>query len=381
VLENLKETLIFKKLSKTMLYSRLRQHLPMAEPFFLDDRDRLEPAELVQIEWPEDLKKPFFGIVQNYGIWPNWTKYRRFLENNGFPFELVNIHAHDWIEAVKKYDILIGISSSDYYSLQELRRKYYFIENELGKFCYPSSKHTFLYEDKTLEAYISQAHDLPFVNTYISHDKTDALQLIEKLNYPLVSKVDPSSGSIGVELVRSVKQARKIVKQAFSGAGRKTHLSYSHQKNVVYFQDFIPSDGYDIRVIVLGDWVFGYYRRILRGDFRASGMGQVELRVLPLEPMLIARKVNQVIQSPMLAVDMIKGLDGRYHIIEFSPLFEVNTTSQLRVNDIPGVYIFESDGSYHFEEHRYWIQELALRQFLLKEYLPRAGPQKNTGSG
>jgi len=371
VLENIKQTQFFKKLSKTMLYSRLRQHFPMADPYFLDDRDRLEPAEIVHIDWPDTLRKPVFGIVQNYGKWPNWTKYRRFLENNGLPFELYNIHAHDWLDQVKKYDILIGISSNDYYSLQELRRKYFYLENYLGKFCYPSSSHTFLYEDKNLEAYISKSYNLPFVNTYISHDKRDALLLVEKLSYPIVSKIDPSSGSVGVELVRSVNQARMIVEQSFSGPGRKTHLSYSHQKNVVYFQDFIPSDGYDIRVIVLGNWVFGYYRKALQGDFRASGMGLVELRELPIEPMLIARNVNKIIKSPMLAIDMIKGLDGNYHIIEYSPLFEVNTTSQLRVNSILGVYVFDSDDSYHFEEHRYWIQELALREFLLTDYLPK----------
>ncbi|MFZ2095740.1 MAG: hypothetical protein WAV05_03795 [Anaerolineales bacterium] len=376
MLQNLKETKFFKNISKTMSYSRIRQHFPMVEPYYLDDRDRLEPAEIVHIDWPNNVQKPVVGIVRNFGKWPNWTKYRRFLENNHIPFEFYNIHAQNWLKEADKYDVIIGISSNDFYILQELRRKYYLLETYLGKYCYPSFKHTMLYEDKNLEAYIGKVLEIPFVNTYISHDKKDALRLIENLTYPIVSKIDPSSGSVGVELVRNVGQARKIVKQSFSGSGRRTHLAYCKQKNYVYFQDFVPNDGYDIRVIVLGNWVFGYYRKVLEGDFRASGMGLVELRDLTKEPMLIARNVNKMIKSPMLAIDMVKGMDGKYYILEFSPLFEVNTTSQLRVNDIPGLYIFDDDETYHFEEHRYWIQELALKQFLLMDYLPKIRQRK-----
>ena len=42
----------------------------------------------------------------------------------------------------------------------------------------------------------------------------------------------------------------------------------------------------------------------------------------------------------------------------------------LQVDGIPGVYAFDPDGSWHFENGRYWVAELALREFLLKDYLP-----------
>jgi glutathione synthase/RimK-type ligase-like ATP-grasp enzyme len=371
MLEKIKDLKAVKKIRKTPLYSRMRQYFPMPVVGFVDDSDRIDDAEIVTIDWPRQVKKPRVGIVQDYGEYPRWTKYRRFLDNNAFQNDVFSIHAHDWIEKAKEYDVFVGVPSSNLFHLQEIRRKYFVLETYLGKFCYPSFKHIMLYEDKTLEAYISKITGIPFVNTYISYDKDDALRLIEKLSYPFVSKIDPTSGSVGVQLVRSPKQARHIVEQAFSNNGRKTHVVYFRQKNYVYFQDYVPNDGYDIRAIIIGDWVFGYYRKVLEGDFRASGMNLVEKRALPDGAIKLARNINQIVQSPQLVVDMVRGLDGLFYIIEFSPICQMELPEELHVNGIPGVYIFDDDHTYHFEEGRYWLHELALKEFFLKDYLSR----------
>lgn len=336
---------------------------------YIDDRDKIDNAEIVKIDWPNHVKKPIFGIVRDDGVFPRWTKYRRFFENNLFHYDIYNLHANDWIENAQQFDVIIGFPSSGVWYLHELRRKYYFLEKFLGKTCYPSTDHANLYEDKSLEAYISKKYNIPFANTYISHDETDALHIIENLTYPVVSKINPSSGSAGVELVRTLKEGRKIVRQAFSSLGRKTYTNHFRQKNCIYFQDFIPNDGYDIRIIVVGNMVFGYYRKVLDGDFRASGMNVVEKRELPEKAMNIALKVNEAVKSPMLVVDMVHGLNDRFYIIEFSPVCQMEFPEQLHVNGTPGVYIYHK-GSFHFETGRYWVHELALKEFLLNNYLP-----------
>jgi len=376
MLDNIKKINPIRKLRKSAFYSRIRQYLPMSELEYIDDRDRLEDAVAITIDWPKNVKKPIFGIVQDYGGDPRWTKYHRFLDNNSFRYDIYNIHSHNWIEKAAEYDIIIGFPSSELCHLEEMRRKYYFLETYLGKTCYPSSAHSFLYEDKSLEAFISKVAGIPFVNTYVSHDRTDALRLIEELNFPIVSKIVPSSGSMGMELVVSPKHCRKIINQAFSRNGRKTHRIYFQQKNYIYFQDFIPNDGFDIRAIVVGDCVFGYYRKVPEGDFRASGMNLVEKRGLPQEAIRIARKVNKIIDCPMLVVDMLHGLDGEYYVIEFSPICQIETSEQLHVDGVPGVYVFEDDESIHFLEGRYWVHELALREMLLNDYLPKIVTEK-----
>ncbi len=359
------------RLRKTAWYSRIRQHLPMRRPAYVNDRDKINDAEIVKIDWPDQVKKPLIGIVQDNETFPRWTKYCRFLDNNLFNYVLYDLHAHDWIEKAEKLDIIIGISSSEVWDLDEFRRKYYFLEKFQGKTCYPSAEHVNLYEDKMLEAYLARVYGFPFANTYISHNEADALAITENLNYPSISKISPASGSVGVELVHSQKEARKIVNRAFSAVGRNTFTAHFRQKNYIYFQDFIPNDGYDIRVIVAGNWLFGYYRKVLAGDFRASGMNLVEKRELPETALRIAYQVNKVVNSPMLVVDMVHGLDDKYYIIEFSPICQMEFPEQLHVNGVPGVYVFDSDDAYHFEKGRYWVHELALKEFLINHYLPK----------
>jgi glutathione synthase/RimK-type ligase-like ATP-grasp enzyme len=347
----------------------------MAEPEYVDDRDRINDAEIVRIDWPDGVEKPRFGIVRDYEEFPRWTKYCRFLDNNSFEYDLYDLHAHDWIEKAEGFDILVGFVSSELPHLQEMRERYYLLERFLGKATLPSADHALLYEDKNLEAYLSQVCGFPFINTRVSHEEDDALRLIEQMTYPVVCKMVPGSGSEGIELVRSVKHARRIVKQAFSRIGRASHLVYSRQKGYVHFQDYVSNDGYDVRAIVVGNWIFGYYRKVLKGDFRASGMNLVEKRELPEEAMRIAMQVNQVVKSPMLVVDMVHGLDGKYHIIEFSPVCQMEFPEQLHVKGVPGVYVFDGD-MFHFEPGRYWVHELALREFLLSDYLPKVLAEK-----
>jgi glutathione synthase/RimK-type ligase-like ATP-grasp enzyme len=365
-----KKSHALKRIQKTMIYSRLRQLFPMREAHYVDDRDKIEDAEIIRIDWPKNIEKPRVGIVKDFGNYPRWTKYWRFLENNSFPYNFYDIHSHDWIEKAQKFDVVVGLVSNEFNHLEEIQKKYYFLETYLGKKCFPSTAHAFLYENKSLEAYVSKFYDIPFARTYISHRKEDALALVENLKYPLVSKINPSSGSMGVELLRTPKQARRVVKQAFSRNGRKVHVRYFRQKNYVYFQEFIPNDGYDIRVILVGNWALGYYRKVLRGDFRASGMNIEEKRALPEEAIRTAWKVNKYIQSPLLVVDMVHGLDGNYTITEFSPICQLDSSGELQVNGIAGVYIIQDNGAIRFEKGRYWVAELAIREFLLRDYLP-----------
>jgi len=329
-------------------------------------------AEVVTIDWPPELPKPRIGIVKDFDPYPRWTKLCRFLDNNDFEYDVYNIHAHDWLKQAERFDLVAGIWSCELRCLQEMREKYWFLENHLGKRTFPSFAHAFLYEDKRLEAYLASVHGIPFAKTYVSYDLQDALALIETLDYPVVSKLVPSSASVGVELVHDPKGARRLIKQAFSVAGRGTHSTYARQKNYIYLQEFIPSDGFEIRAIVVRNWVFGYYRQVLEGDFRASGMNLVEKRELPQEAMRLALKLNRVVKSPQLVVDMIRDLHGCYHVIEFSPVCQMETPEQLHVNGKPGVYIFDDDGNGQFKEGKYWLMELALREFLLSDYLPRA---------
>lgn len=362
---------VIKKFTRSPFYSRFRQYFPQAGLHFEDDRASMPEAEKVLIDWPAGVKKPVIGVIRDYEPYPRWTKCCRFLENNSFPYKFYDLQAFDWLEKAEKFDICIGILSNDQFHLQEMRSKYFTLEYSLGKTCFPSYEHLLLYENKTLEAYLARAAGIQFPPTHIFFKEAEAFQAIKHLRFPLISKIDPGSGSRGVEWVRNQKRALHIIRQSFSRNGRATHLLTLRQKDYVYFQNYIPNDGYDIRVILVGNFMFGYYRKVLRGDFRASGMDQVEKRALPPEAIKLALSVNKIVKSPLLVVDMVHGADGKYYVIEFSPMCQMKLPEQLHVNGIPGVYILDDDDSFHFQPGKYWVYELAIKEFLLKDYLPK----------
>ncbi len=371
MLDALAKLPIVKRLRKTSTYSRMRQYFPMRQPGYVSDAGHMAEANRVSIEWPPTVPRPVFGIVRDFEQFPRWTKYCRFLEANSFSYRTYDIHSHNWLRDAEGLDVVVGMPSSEPYHLQEVLYKFHFLETYLGKACYPAVRHVFLYENKSLEAFIAQNHGLPFAGTHISHSKADAMRMVEDLKYPVVSKIVPASGSLGVRLVGSAAQARRIVGSAFSQTGRRSHVTYFRQKNYVYFQDFVPNDGYDIRAIVIGAFVFGYYRKVPPNDFRASGMNLVEKRALPKEAMILARRLNAVVKSPMLVVDMLHGADGKYYIIEFSPFCQMEKPEQLHVDGVPGAYVFDDEETCHFEAGKWWNHELALREYLVTDYLPR----------
>ncbi len=369
LLASIKARPLIKRLTKTRRYGRWRQYFPMVRECVVDDGLQVDDADRIKLDWPPHLPKPVFGIVQDYGRSPKWTKYRRFLRTNGFEYGLYNIRAHDWLERARAFDCIVGACSCSPWDLQEVREKYYFLERFWGKKTYPSPHQVFLYEDKKLEAYLAEIAGVPFAPTHISFDRDDALQLVQRLKYPLVSKIVPTASSEGVEFVRNLRQARQIIREAFSVAGRKSYHNAFRQKNYIYFQDFIPNDGYDIRVIVIGNLLSGYYRRVPRGDFRASGMGLEEKRALPEAAMNVALGLNRVVGSPLLVVDLVHALTGEYVVIEYSPLCQVDAPGELHVAGTPGVYIWDPDTGFEFRKSEYWVDELALREFVTSTYL------------
>lgn len=370
-ISKIKQNRLVMRIRKTTAFSRFWQRFLDPTPRFYDDPALIQyrDATPVQLDWPEGVAKPKVGLIRDVDPYPRWTKYARFFENNGIDYEFYDINQSDWLEKARHYDAVIGLFSNAPSWLDQFRKKIHFLETYLRIPCYPNSRHVQLYEDKKLEADFCELYGFPFAKTFVFYDLKEALEFSRNAAYPLISKIDPSSGSIGVEKVKNQQQARRIIRQAFSQQGRKTHLLYMHQKDYVYFQEYIPNDGYDIRVEVVGDYAYGYLRKAPQGDFRASGMNQVVHGHLPREAVLIARKLYKAVESPMLAVDFVHGLDGRYTIIEFSPFCQIEKPSELHVNEEKGAYVFDSEESYHHESQLVWIHELALQQFFRHNFL------------
>lgn len=369
MIKDIKSSLWIRKLYRTRWFWTLRnaiRDLVQKAPVnysIVDDRDELDVAEHVLVSWPSDRAKPTVGLVQDRKFPPYWTKYERFLLRNQFPFEYLEIHRSDWLAISKQLDVIIWASEGAAPEIEEQKRKTFLLENFLGKVCFPSFETLMWSEDKIYQYEWLRMFDFPVIETFISHNAAETLAKIQQLDYPLIAKVPVGAGSLGVELVKNLKEAEGIAKQAFSPVGRRIYWPYFRQKDYVYFQKFMPNAGYDLRVIAVGNKVFGYYRDVPQGDFRASGMGIVRKGDLPEDAVHLAVQVIKKLGLVIAAVDMLQDSSGKFHIIEMSPLIQVDTAGQLHVDGVPGAYVFSSSGTYTFEPGMFWIQELALKEF------------------
>lgn len=294
--------------------------------------------------------------------------YERFLKNNSIDYEIFDIHKSDWVEQAKKFQVVVWRTASSVAGQREAEQKIFILEN-IGIQCFPSFKSVFKYEDKVLMHFFYKSKNLPEIPTFVSHSKEDALLFAEKAEYPIVSKITTGSSSNGVQIIRSRDETVKYIEQVFSKAGRKTYWKYQRHKNYVYFQKFIDDASFDLRVIVVGDSLFGYYRYPKKGDFRASGAGNVEKKAIPFDALDLAWDVKQIYNAPCLATDFVYSeKDKKYYIIENSIFISVETPEQLWVNGTPGRYIRKAKNQYEFEEGKFWIQELALKEFFEHYY-------------
>ncbi len=369
MLKEIKSSLWVRKLYRTRWFWTIRnivrdlvQKAPVIHTI-IDDRHELDTAEQVLIAWPSNRAKPRVGLIQDRKAPPYWTKYERFLRNNQFSFEYYDIHQSDWLATSKQFDVIIWATEGAAPEIEEQKRKTFLLEKFCGKVCFPSFETLMWSEDKIYQYEWLQMFNFPVIETFISHSASETLAKIQQLDYPLISKVPVGAGSLGVELVKNSRQAETLTKEAFSRVGRPVYWPYFRQKDYVYFQKFMPNAGYDLRVIAVGDKVFGYYRDVPQGEFRASGMGLVRKGTLPEDAVQLAMQVIKKLDLVIAAVDMLRDSAGKLHIIEMSPLIQVDTPGQLHVDDVPGAYVFNSSGTYTFEPGMLWIQELALKEF------------------
>jgi glutathione synthase/RimK-type ligase-like ATP-grasp enzyme len=334
--------------------------------YIRDDSEGLGIAPPFLVKWPEEVVRPRVGLVQDTDSYPYWTKYRRFLETNQFPFRLVDIHARSWLDALSDVDILIWRPTSEPSRLEEARRKIFYLNEFLGMKTYPSLRAVTLYEDKILQSWTFGALGVDTPPTVSSFSLPDALEGVKELGDEVVWKITTGSGSFGVELMNA-RRARAAIRRTFSVRGRRTYWPYLNQKDYVYAQALQRDLRTDMRVIVVGPLLFGWYREAPPGDFRASGMGRERMEEIPPEALEEAWRISRVLGIGAVAVDyVVDRHHGQRQAIELCSFTGVHTLDQLRVDGRIGAYVRCSEGRFEFHEGRYWLQELALAEALAR---------------
>lgn len=238
-----------------------------------------------------------------------WIEY---CKDKGIDYKIVNAYDSDIVEQVKDCDAFMWhhhhASIKDTLFAKQL---IYSLETA-GIKCFPNYHTVWHFDDKVGQKYLLEAVDAPLVPSYVFYSKKEALDWVEKTEFPKVFKLRGGAGSKNVMLAHDKKEAKTLVNKAF-GKGfpqssisnlisedfrkhreGKVSISYiikdisayylkpetfhkSHQteQGYAYFQDFIRNNYYDIRVVVVGDKAFYLKRMVRKGDFRASGSGNI----------------------------------------------------------------------------------------------------------
>ena len=339
----------------------------------------LKIAEGVYLNEKNDTSKLLVGLVKDHATIENeipgyvlkinsYMKYERFLKNNHIRYEYYDIYKNDWIEKAKRFNIIIWHTNSTPAEIYIAESKIYILEKVLHIHCFPSFHEIWQYEDKNRSAYLYETLLIPSIPTFVSHSKKESLLYAKNVNYPVILKTFIGASSSGVVMVKNKHSLNKHIHKAFGHRGCKTIFPYFRLKNTVYIQKFIADATFDLRIIIVGEKLFGYYRYPPKGDFRASGAGIYEKKELPDEAMRLAVSIKKKLASRLLGIDLLYSQKSlQYYVIETSLFNQIDTAEQLVINGVPGYYDISND-EIVFKEGRYWIQELVLQLVIEQWY-------------
>lgn len=284
-----------------------------------------------------------------------WIQY---CEENKIEYKLVNCYENNIIETMKDFDILLWPwNLSQHHSLQFARELTYSLE-QMGKIVFPNFRTSYFYDNKVGQKYLFESLDLPMISTNVFYNQTDALEWIEKTTFPKVFKLSGGAGSMNVKLCHTKNDARKLVTKSF-GKGfpqvdridlfkdkvkrlktdkskenfialakstarlfvpTKKEKEMSRVKGYIYFQEFLPNNTFDIRIIIIDRKAFALKRLCRNNDFRASGSGSIvyDKNEIDIECIKISHQATKKLNMQSIAFDFVYDKNNKPVIVEIS---------------------------------------------------------------
>jgi ribosomal protein S6--L-glutamate ligase len=112
-------------------------------------------------------------------------------------------------------------------------------------------------------------------------------------------------------------EGRGITRVTDAATARRTFKALEQVGSVLYLQQFVPHEGADWRLLVIGDEVFGM-RRVNPDDWRTNislGARAEPLRVT-VETAQLARRAAAAVGASVAGVDLLPGRNGRLYALE-----------------------------------------------------------------
>ncbi|OJV87455.1 MAG: hypothetical protein BGO34_10265 [Bacteroidia bacterium 44-10] len=280
-----------------------------------------------------------------------WIKY---CQNNNIDYKIVNAYDSDIIKQIEDCDAFMWHHHHANYKDTLFAKQLLYSIQQAGKKVFPNFNATWHFDDKVGQKYLLEAIGAPLVPSYVFYTKKEAIDWINKTTFPKVIKLRGGAGATNVKLVKSKKQAIALVNKAFGrgisqfnrwnnlkerirkfksgkdsilgvckGVGRliittEFDKMHSREKGYVYFQDFIPNNNSDTRIVVIGNKALGERRFVRKNDFRASGSGEFSYEDINIDAIEVAFKISKRLNLQSVAFDFIFDSNQNPLIVEMS---------------------------------------------------------------
>ncbi len=225
---------------------------------------------------------------------------------------------------------------------------------------FPDWRTSWFFEDKISQRYLMEAGNIPMPKTWVFWSRQDAIDFLNGTQYPVVLKLAFGIGSDNVCLIHNVEEGEYWVSKLFgegltslkireprpilreiAARGRdaaKTILGiappeYSLEPDIqrgrILFQEFIPDNTHDLRILVIGNRAFGFRRMNRPGDFRASGSGLIDWNPQEIDEASIrlALSTAKKLGQQVITFDILDR-NHKPYIVEMSYYFETPTAYQ-----------------------------------------------------
>jgi len=287
------------------------------------------------------------------GFAQRWINY---CEEQNISYKLVNCYANDIISQLQDCDGLMWQHSHRNPKDLLIAKQVLFALEHSGFKVFPDFNTNWHFDDKLAQKYLLEATNVPLVPSYVFFDKKEALAWVNKSKFPKVFKLSGGAGSSNVKLVNTVNDAKRTVRKAFGtgflsynpkdklldsfqkylqGNTSFTNLLKSFvkvlllpyyamvsekEKGYVYFQDYLPGNDSDTRIIVIDGKAFALKRMVRNNDFRASGSGNFKYERVEFDErcVQIAFDLTKKLKAQCLAYDFVFDRANNPLIVEIS---------------------------------------------------------------
>lgn len=285
-----------------------------------------------------------------------WIEY---CQENKIDYEIVNPYDNQIIDKLKKFNCLLWHFGNYIYQDMLFARSILYSAKQLGLDIFPDFHTAWHFDDKVAETYLLQSINAPIPRSQMFYDFSKFSNYVnDNMEFPSVAKLRCGSGSHNVKLLKTKKEALAYGKQMLlrdgynpapsllykassnikSAKNLKTYIArakripefirtlraakkFANEKLYVFLQEFIPNDGYDLKIVVVGDKLSFFSRDIRRGEFRASGGGSFnyDKTRVPKNVIQSAFKISDELKFQCIGYDYVvdnKTGDGK--VIEIS---------------------------------------------------------------